>query len=508
MVAHGVSRGLAFGVWNEPQRGDRALDPRDLAPLRGWVRFASQPRAYALGYRLPVLRTSRPAAPGPAVNTAALAPNPHPRSPGPEGRKMVAHGVSRGWAFGVWNEPQRGDRALDPRDLAPLRGWICFASGPTADAVGYRLPVLRTSGAAKPKIHPQDFFPVPPGCAILGLPPSAKAGGPNPDTSAPTWHGTDLYPAPESHRFQHQGTSTVDATGSSCPAIPLHGRHCSTVGRPTHSDQWSRGSCASARVASSHRLALRFRGQVEGELRAMGSRDIPGTQDLWLAGWVFGFLGEPVAERGSSPLHREAGGAPLEGHVRGGVGHVFEAARNHVRRTIPVRLKVARQPRNLAPLRGWVRFASQPRANALGYRLSVLRTSRPAAPGPVVNTAALAPNPHPRSPGPEGRKMVAHGVSRGLALRVWNEPQRGDRTLDPRNLAPLRGWICFASQPRAYALGYRLPVLRTSRPAAPGPDGRKMIAHGVSRGWTLVLGMSPSGATEPSIPGKSPPPLP
>gem|GEM_PF-6567650 len=51
------------------------------------------------------------------------------------------------------------------------------------------------------------------------------------------------------------------------------------------------------------------------------------------------------------------------------------------------------------------------------------------------------------------------------------QPQRGDRSQSLRNLAPLRGWFPFASQPTAYAVGYHLPVLRTSRRADTGPAG-------------------------------------
>ena len=42
------------------------------------------------------------------------------------------------------------------------------------------------------------------------------------------------------------------------------------------------------------------------------------------------------------------------------------------------------------------------------------------------------------------------------------------------------------AKPTADAVGYPLPVLRTSGPAAPGPEGRKTVAHGVSRGWPRV----------------------
>jgi hypothetical protein len=66
--------------------------------------------------------------------------------------------------------------------------------------------------------------------------------------------------------------------------------------------------------------------------------------------------------------------------------------------------------------------------------------------------------------------MVAHGVSRGWTWGVDPQPQRGDRTHSPRNLAPLRGCLPFAPQPTAYAVGYPLPVLRTSRPPNTHPS--------------------------------------
>ncbi len=125
MVAHGVSRGWTWVVDPQPQRGGRSQSPRNLAPLRGWFPFASQPTADAVGYRLPVLRTSCPTNPHPATHPAVSGPeesptHTHQRSnhpatiPGPEGRKMVAHGVSRGLACGVNPQPQRGDRSRSP----------------------------------------------------------------------------------------------------------------------------------------------------------------------------------------------------------------------------------------------------------------------------------------------------------------------------------------------------------------------------------------------------------
>ena len=67
--------------------------------------------------------------------------------------------------------------------------------------------------------------------------------------------------------------------------------------------------------------------------------------------------------------------------------------------------------------------------------------------------------------------MVAHGVSRGWAWVVDPQPQRGGRSQSLRNLAPLRGWVPFTLQPTAYAVGYPLPVLRTSAPADTSPAG-------------------------------------
>ena len=205
-IAHGVSRGWTWVMGLQPQRGDRTHSPRNLAPLRGWFPFASGPTAHAVGYHLPVLRTSCPADPHPTNHPAAASgpeerPNHTPHAanhltavPGPEGRKTIAHGVSRGWTWGVDPQPQRGDR------------------------------------------NPKHFFPLLRPRAILGSIPSAKAGGHNPDRSAPTWHGTDLYPAPEPHRFQHQGTSPIDDPGPSRPVVPLHGRHHPAVGGCTHPD--------------------------------------------------------------------------------------------------------------------------------------------------------------------------------------------------------------------------------------------------------------------------------
>ena len=59
---------------------------------------------------------------------------------------------------------------------------------------------------------------------------------------------------------------------------------------------------------------------------------------------------------------------------------------------------------------------------------------------------------------------------------MGTQPQRGDRTQCPRNLSPLRGWVPFAPQPTAHAVGYRLPVLRTSCPTVPGPPTRPLPA--------------------------------
>ena len=65
-----------------------------------------------MGYHLPVLRTSCPIVPDPAVRLTYTPKAEHDpaAASGPEGRKTVAHGVSRGWTWFVALQPQRGDR--------------------------------------------------------------------------------------------------------------------------------------------------------------------------------------------------------------------------------------------------------------------------------------------------------------------------------------------------------------------------------------------------------------
>jgi hypothetical protein len=79
-------------------------------PRQGRRRIST--RADAVGYPLPVLRTSCPIVPDPSERlTYTPKPTHHPAAAsGPEGRKTVAHGVSRGWMSIVVPQPQRGDR--------------------------------------------------------------------------------------------------------------------------------------------------------------------------------------------------------------------------------------------------------------------------------------------------------------------------------------------------------------------------------------------------------------
>ncbi len=55
---------------------------------------------------------------------------------------------------------------------------------------------------------------------------------------------------------------------------------------------------------------------------------------------------------------------------------------------------------------------------------------------------------------------------------MGSQPQRGDRTRSSRNLSPLRGWFLLTLQPTTHAVGYNLPVLRTSCPTVPSPPTR------------------------------------
>ncbi len=70
---------------------------------------------------------------------------------GAEHRQMIAHGVSRGMGFASGEEPRMGRKRTtgsglgDRRDpAAPSGAWVAHPLEPTAHAVGYFLPVLRT----------------------------------------------------------------------------------------------------------------------------------------------------------------------------------------------------------------------------------------------------------------------------------------------------------------------------------------------------------------------------
>ena len=99
----GSTAGMHLGIVPGRTYSFRRL-PESCAPPGLVLQHALQPTADAVGYPLPVLRTWCPALPG------------------PEGRKTVAHGVSRGWTWVLGAQPQRGDRTHSFRDLSPLRG--------------------------------------------------------------------------------------------------------------------------------------------------------------------------------------------------------------------------------------------------------------------------------------------------------------------------------------------------------------------------------------------------
>ena len=79
--------------------------------------------------------------------------------PAPEGRQMVAHGVSRGTHVDPWPSPVRGGRGPQTNGLLPASQVSYAPDGacrvcrgdPTAYAVGYHLPPA--SGLVAPYLH-------------------------------------------------------------------------------------------------------------------------------------------------------------------------------------------------------------------------------------------------------------------------------------------------------------------------------------------------------------------
>ena len=69
----------------------------------------------------------------------------------PEVRQKLAHGVSRGTAIIIFLKPQWGDRnhrEPDVESSAPP-GLVRLSNPPTAHAVGYLRPLLRSSSAVE-----------------------------------------------------------------------------------------------------------------------------------------------------------------------------------------------------------------------------------------------------------------------------------------------------------------------------------------------------------------------
>jgi hypothetical protein len=163
-VAHSVSCGSVFPLAHKPRRGGRILQhhlgSRVLSPLWGSTFLRTEPTAHAVGYHLPVLRTSPLATNETQRPNGLLSPSPglarqrlpwgcSPSRKGAERRQIVAHSVSCGSVFPLAHKPRRGGRILRfPASglLSPLRGSSFLRTKPTAHAVGYGLPVLRTYG--------------------------------------------------------------------------------------------------------------------------------------------------------------------------------------------------------------------------------------------------------------------------------------------------------------------------------------------------------------------------
>jgi len=61
--------------------------------------------------------------------------------------------------------------------------------------------------------------------------------------------------------------------------------------------------------------------------------------------------------------------------------------------------------------------------------------------------------------GPEGRKIVAHAVSRGLVIVFESSPVGAKENLCAQFLSPLRGLIGLNRKPTACAVSYSLTPL-------------------------------------------------
>jgi hypothetical protein len=111
------------------------------------------------------------------------------------------------------------------------------------------------------------------------------------------------------------------------------------------------------------------------------------------------------------------------------------------------------------------------------YHPNCLTRSREEWPNSACVHPLVAACPSRSRPRPGGPKVSSPRREAWVDVSYRTQPQRGDRTQSSRNLALLRGWISFALQPTTHAVGYPLPVLRTSCPARRGHmetwDGHK-----------------------------------
>ncbi len=105
-----------------------------------------------------------------------------------------------------------------------------------------------------------------------------------------------------------------------------------------------------------------------------------------------------------------------------------------------------------------------------------------------------APGPAPRVEGrilqcqPEGRKIIAHGASRGNAAKNESAPEGAEE-------GP--GESCSSAGPVVLVCRSGVPQCEPEGPAPPRqPEGRKIIAHGASRGNAAKNESAPEGAEE------------